>query len=43
MVSYAPIISSEKAYHEQLSVDEITKAVFEPSNQMVKCDQKNGK
>merc|ERR1712008_435783 len=28
--SYAPIISAEKAYHEQLSVAEITMSVFEP-------------
>ena len=32
-----------KAYHEQLSVAEITNAVFEPNNQMVKCDPRNGK
>ena len=36
--TYAPIISSEKAYHEKLSVSELTNAVFEPANQMVKCD-----
>jgi hypothetical protein len=30
--SYAPIISAEKAYHEQLSVAEITNSVFEPAN-----------
>jgi len=29
--SYAPIISAEKAYHEQLSVAEITMSVFEPA------------
>lgn len=43
LATYAPFISDEKAYHEQLSVAEITKAVFEPANQMVKCDQSNGK
>merc|ERR1719178_546587 len=31
-------ITAEKAYHEQLSVSEITNACFEPANQMVKCD-----
>merc|ERR1711877_46445 len=30
--SYAPIISAEKAYHEQLSVAEITISVFEPAS-----------
>ena len=41
--SYAPIISAEKAYHEQLSVSEITSAVFEPASMMVKCDPRHGK
>jgi tubulin alpha len=31
LCSYAPVISAEKAYHEQLSVQEITNAVFEPA------------
>merc|ERR1712072_1485958 len=37
LTSYAPIISAEKAYHEQLSVAEITNSVFEPACMMVKC------
>jgi len=41
--SYAPIISAEKAYHEQLSVAEITTSVFEPAAMYVKCDPRHGK
>lgn len=41
--SYAPIISAEKAYHEQLSVAEITNAAFEPASMMVKCDPRHGR
>ena len=37
------LVSAEKAYHEGLGVDVITKACFEAENQMVKCDPKNGK
>ncbi|KAJ1469935.1 Tubulin/FtsZ [Baffinella frigidus] len=43
ITSYAPIISAEKAYHEQLSVAEITNAAFEPASSMVKCDPRHGK
>ncbi|GFY59897.1 tubulin alpha chain [Trichonephila inaurata madagascariensis] len=43
LVSYAPVMSAEKAYHEQLTVNEITNSCFEPSNQMVKCDTRHGK
>ncbi|CAL4122244.1 unnamed protein product [Meganyctiphanes norvegica] len=43
LVNYAPIISTTKAYHENFSVAEITKACFEPANQMVKCDPSTGK
>ncbi|KAJ8305066.1 hypothetical protein KUTeg_017382 [Tegillarca granosa] len=43
LATYAPVISAEKAYHEQMSVAEITNACFEPANQLVKCDPRHGK
>ena len=43
LATYAPIISTEKAYHEQLTVREITNFCFEPQSQMVKCDPRHGK
>ncbi|CAH8856138.1 unnamed protein product [Trichobilharzia szidati] len=43
LATYAPIISADKAYHEQMSVAEITNSCFETGNQMVKCDPRTGK
>jgi len=43
LCSYAPVLSSEKATHESLSVTEITNSVFEPHNMMAKCDPRHGK
>merc|ERR1712079_586791 len=43
LATYAPVMSAEKANHEEMSVEEITKACFEPNNQMVKCDPRKGK
>ena len=41
--SYAPFISSEKAYHQQLPVIEIVDSVFTPESMLVKCDPSQGK
>ncbi|XP_067649370.1 tubulin alpha-1 chain-like [Haliotis asinina] len=43
LANYAPVISAEKAFHEQLTVAEVTNACFDPANQLVKCDPRNGK
>jgi len=43
VASFAPLLSAEKAHHEQNSVAEMTFSCFESGNQMVKCDPKEGK
>uniref|UniRef100_A0A915CSV2 Uncharacterized protein n=1 Tax=Ditylenchus dipsaci TaxID=166011 RepID=A0A915CSV2_9BILA len=43
LTTYAPVISAEKAFHEQMTVSEITQQCFEPGAQMVKCDPRHGK
>ncbi|KDQ29457.1 hypothetical protein PLEOSDRAFT_1076198 [Pleurotus ostreatus PC15] len=43
LATYAPLLSAEKASHEQNSVAEMTFSCFENGNQMVKCDPREGK
>jgi len=43
LTSYSPILSAEKAFHEQLSVADVTNAVFEPAATLIKCDPRHGK
>ena len=41
--SYAQINSAEKAYHEKLSIAEITNSDFGPASIMNKCDPRHDK
>ena len=41
LLSYSQIISAEKAFHEQLSIAEITNSDFEPASMMDKCDPRH--
>ena len=41
--SFAQIISDEKAYHEKLSIAEITNSDFEAASMMDKCDPRHDK
>lgn len=43
LASYAPVIPIEKALHDCVTVAELTSQLFEPDNQMVKCDPRTGK
>ncbi|KAJ5855583.1 uncharacterized protein N7529_009527 [Penicillium soppii] len=43
LISYAPIISSNRSGHEGHKVKELTLQCFEPKNQMVVCDPYKGK
>ncbi|MCJ1246181.1 hypothetical protein MMC30_003386 [Trapelia coarctata] len=43
LVSFAPVISANKSSHESFKVHDLTLQCFEPQNQMVVCDPRNGK
>jgi len=43
LCSYAPLISSAKAFREKMSIAEITASSFEPENMMCKVDPRKGK
>lgn len=43
VISYAPIVSRENATPSELNTEAITNAVFDPANQLVKCDPPTGK
>lgn len=43
LTTFAPVLSVARANHEVNSVADITFSCFESSNQMVKCDLRNGK
>jgi len=43
LTSFSPVISSEKVFHEALTVAELTNDLFEPQKQMVNCDPRLGK
>ena len=42
LATYGPLVTPSKAYHEKMDVEEITAACFQPNNQMVKCNPKDG-
>ncbi|EFR02299.1 tubulin alpha-2 chain [Nannizzia gypsea CBS 118893] len=43
LISYAPVVSSNRSAHESFKVHDLTLQCFEPNNQMVVCDPRNGK
>lgn len=43
VISHAPIVRRENATHSELNTLEITNAVFDPENQLVKCDLRTAK
>jgi len=43
LATYSPLLSADKAHHEQNTVSEMTFSCFEKGNQMVVCDPREGK
>ncbi len=43
VISHAPIVSRENATHAELNTLEITNALFNPKNQLIKCDPRTEK
>ncbi|KAI7976435.1 hypothetical protein EIK77_003250 [Talaromyces pinophilus] len=43
LISYAPVVSANRSSHESFKVSDLTFQCFEPNNQMVVCDPRNGK
>ncbi|XP_031825712.1 tubulin alpha-2/alpha-4 chain [Nomia melanderi] len=42
LATYAPLISPKRAFHAEITTQQITYDCFEPSNQMMKCDPSTG-
>ncbi|RXG70597.1 Tubulin alpha-8 chain, partial [Armadillidium vulgare] len=43
LATYAPVVSADRAQHDNFDVSSITAKCFEPTHQMVKCDPSKGK
>lgn len=43
LITYAPFLSSYRASHERITIKQVTRLCFEPSNQLLKCDTNRGK
>jgi len=43
LITYAPVVAASKALHNDLTTATITSMCFEPANQLVKCDTRDGK
>lgn len=43
LITYAPFLSSYKATHSRTTISQVTRACFEQSNQLLKCDPTRGK